>query len=191
MRRAATVYALLAVFFAGESVLRQEQAAASFEAGAADEGSTRAVGAAIGMGTVALLLAPLLNRVRLGALPISRVPFRTGLAAMVAGLLLRAWSTRVLGAAYTRTLRVVEDQRVVHEGPYRVVRHPGYGGTLLVWLGAALALGNGLTAGFVGVSLVRAYRRRMDSEERMLLETFGDEYRRYMARSRRLAPFLY
>jgi protein-S-isoprenylcysteine O-methyltransferase Ste14 len=32
---------------------------------------------------------------------------------------------------------------------------------------------------------------RLEVEENMLLEKFGDEYREYMRRTRRLVPYLY
>jgi protein-S-isoprenylcysteine O-methyltransferase len=110
---------------------------------------------------------------------------------MISGLVVRSWANRVLGAAYTRTLQVVTDQHIIQEGPYRVVRHPGYLGTLLVWLGAAFALANGIVVALVSVGLLRAYGKRMGAEERMLLDTFGDKYRSYAGRTRRLVPFLY
>jgi protein-S-isoprenylcysteine O-methyltransferase Ste14 len=43
---------------------------------------------------------------------------------------------RTLGRAYSRTLRT-ERERVVEAGPYRHVRHPGYLGSNLIWLGFA------------------------------------------------------
>jgi len=36
-----------------------------------------------------------------------------------------------------------------------------------------------------------AYGRRMKAEEAMLLEQFGEEYGRYMQRTRRLIPFIF
>jgi hypothetical protein len=38
-----------------------------------------------------------------------------------------------------RTLRSGHEQHVVDTGPYRLVRHPGYTGSLLTWTGLALA----------------------------------------------------
>jgi protein-S-isoprenylcysteine O-methyltransferase Ste14 len=38
-----------------------------------------------------------------------------------------------------RTLRAGHEQHVVDTGPYRLVRHPGYTGSLLTWTGLALA----------------------------------------------------
>lgn len=191
MWRIATVYGLIAAFIASERFLRQGEAATSLEEEAADKGTTKGIGTALGAGIVMLLLAPLLNRRHIGKLPGRWRLFPVGVAAMVTGLLLRGWSNRVLGAAYTRTLRVAQDQHIIQDGPYRVVRHPGYLGTLLVWVGAAVALGNGIAVAIVGGLLLRAYARRIQAEERMLVDTFGDEYRRYATRTRRLVPFVY
>src|SRR5579884_3563373 len=98
---------------------------------------------------------------------------------MIAGLLLRAWANRALGSSYTRTLRVDAEQRVIQAGPYRLVRHPGYLGTMMVWIGAPLAAGNGIVAAVVGFILLRAYRNRIAAEERLLRDTFGANYRDY------------
>jgi protein-S-isoprenylcysteine O-methyltransferase Ste14 len=190
MRRV-VVYALLGAFFAGEGLLRQGGPAASLRAEQSDRESTRAVGRAFVISILALLAAPLLDARRVGTLPRPRAFFRTGVAAMIAGLAIRVWAMRALGAAYTRTLRLVEAQRVVQEGPYRLIRHPGYLGTLLVWLGAAVALANGLVMPLVGLAMLRAYSHRMRAEEAMLAETFGADYAAYMRRTWRLVPFVY
>jgi protein-S-isoprenylcysteine O-methyltransferase Ste14 len=191
MRRALTVYSLLAVYITIERALRQGQAATSLEERPTDQGSTRTIGRALAVTGLALALAPLLNRRRIALLPAYRQLYQLGLSAMLSGLTVRSWANRVLGAAYTRTLRVDAEQRIVQDGPYRLVRHPGYLGTLLVWLGAALALGNGVSLAVSGTMLLRAYRRRIGAEERMLRDAFGEEYERYASRTWRLVPGLY
>jgi protein-S-isoprenylcysteine O-methyltransferase Ste14 len=44
-------------------------------------------------------------------------------------------------------------------------------------------------AGFIGFSVL--FFLRVSKEERMMVETFGDEYRAYMARTKRIIPHLY
>lgn len=188
MRRT-LIFVLLGLFFAGERLLR-EPAAANLQADQSDRESTRRVMQALGLSALALLAAPLFDLVRLGRLPGSRVLFRLGVTTMIAGLVTRVWAMHALGGAYTRTLRLVEEQRVVQEGPYRLIRHPGYLGTLLVWLGAALALANGLTVAVVGATLLRAYLPRIRAEEAMLRDTFAD-YAAYQERTWRLVPRVY
>ena len=183
-------YALLGCFFLAERLLRQGPDAASLEAGNTDQGTTRAIGRAFGQSLFALAVAPLLNRWRLGRLTVPGMAW-SGIAAMVAGLTLRVWAVRVLGAFYTRTLRTCTTQSLVEEGPYRLVRHPGYLGVLLLWLGAGLASANLLVAGLITVSMGRAYRRRIRSEEAMLTNTFGEDYVAYTRRTRRLIPWVY
>jgi protein-S-isoprenylcysteine O-methyltransferase Ste14 len=183
-------YALLGCFFLAERLLRQGPNAASLEAGQSDQGTTRAIGRAFGQSLFALAVAPLLNRWRLGRLTVPGMAWG-GIAAMVAGLTVRVWAARVLGAFYTRTLRTSATQSLVEEGPYRLVRHPGYLGVLLLWLGAGLASANLLVAGPITLSMGRAYRGRIRSEEAMLTNTFGEDYVAYTRRTWRLIPWVY
>lgn len=189
MRRV-VVYALLGLFFASERLFRQP-GAASLNAEQSDRQSTMRVMRALGVSTLGLLLAPLLDAVRLGRLPRSRMLFRTGISAMVSGLVIRGWAMRALGDAYTRTLHTVDEQRLIQDGPFRLIRHPGYLGTLLVWLGAAIALANGITLAVVGAALMPAYLQRISAEEAMLAEMFGSDYGAYQRRTGRLVPFVY
>jgi hypothetical protein len=90
-------YGLIGCFIVAERLLRQGSEAATLEAGPSDQGTTRAVGAAFGTSVLVVLLAPLLNRWRLSRFA---HPGRawSGAGAMVAGLALRVWAARVLGA---------------------------------------------------------------------------------------------
>jgi protein-S-isoprenylcysteine O-methyltransferase Ste14 len=114
-----------------------------------------------------------------------------GVGLCVVGLVVRAWGMRTLGRSYTRTLRTASDQRLVTTGPYRWVRHPGYAGSIAVWVGAALAFHDWLAAVLVAILMLLAYGWRIRAEERMLLEHFGDVYRDYAAHTSRLLPGVY
>ena len=114
-----------------------------------------------------------------------------GVAIMVGGLAVRLWSQAVLGRYYTSTLRHAADQPVLASGPYRLLRHPGYGGLLLAWLGAGLATANWAVALAIALLMVVTYSYRIAAEEAMLLGAFGDRYKKYMARTWRLVPYGY
>jgi protein-S-isoprenylcysteine O-methyltransferase Ste14 len=114
-----------------------------------------------------------------------------GVALIAIGLALRAWGMSTLGESYTRTLRTTGDQRLVVDGPYRLIRHPGYGGSLLVWMGYSLGLGNLVAVVLTAGLLLGAYSWRISAEERLLADTFGDDYEEYRRRTKRLVPFLY
>jgi len=190
MRTIGIAYGLIGCFFVSERTLRRRGAAKSLDTGRADRGTTRDVGAAVGLSVVAMLVAPLLNRTRIGRLS-TATPAWSGIAAMLAGLAVRAWAMRVLGSSYTRTLRTTPEQHLVAEGPYRLIRHPGYLGTLLVWIGGGVATANWIVGTAIALCMGRAYRSRLHAEEEMLAATFRDAYPRYAKRTWRLIPFIY
>ena len=97
---------------------------------------------------------------------------------------------RTLGSAYTRTLRTQERQAVVAEGPYRVVRHPGYAGSLLVWLGFGLTSRSRLVVAIVVGTVGQAYGRRIIAEEELLRKDLPD-YRDNERRGTRLFPYIW
>jgi protein-S-isoprenylcysteine O-methyltransferase Ste14 len=183
-------YALIICFFIAERLLRRGASARSFEEGASDPGTTRAIGAAFGTSLVTLLIAPLLNHFRIGRF-YGYKPAWGGVVLMLLGLLLRIWASLVLGAFYTRTLRTTSEQRLVMDGPYSLVRHPGYLGVITLWLGAAISSANGPAMALIAFPLLRAYKRRIEAEEAMLAGAFGQEYEAYAARTWKLIPLVY
>ena len=64
-----------------------------------------------------------------------------GLALVAVALGLAVW-VLATNAFAARVVRIQEQQRVISGGPYRYVRHPMYSGTVLAWVGTALALGS-------------------------------------------------
>ena len=129
-------YAGVAGFLLLEALVRQRGSASDLDTSAGDDGTTRQVAAAF---AAASLGAPLLRRLPVRPLPALCAPM--GLVLLLLGLLLRVWSMQTLSDAYSRTLKVTERQITVDRGPYKHVRHPGYLGSLLVWAGFALDLG--------------------------------------------------
>jgi protein-S-isoprenylcysteine O-methyltransferase len=114
-----------------------------------------------------------------------------GLVVFVAGVVVRWYAILSLGRFFTVNVAIAADHQLVEAGPYRWSRHPSYTGALLAFLGLGLCLDNwaSLAALLVPVSVVFWWRMRI--EEAALLETFGERYRDYMRRTRRLIPFIY
>lgn len=110
-----------------------------------------------------------------------------GLILQACGLTLRVWSMRTLGNFYTRTLRTIHDQRVVDTGPYRMIRHPGYAGALLVWIGLALTSRSAAATILVTALMGHAYQRRITAEENLLHRALPD-YDDYAVRTKKLIP---
>ena len=127
-------YAGLAGFFVLEGFLRRPGSASSLKASADDRGTTRLI---VVTYAVAVDLPLVARWLPMRPLPPPAAP--AGLLTQATGLIVRAWSMRVLGQSYSRTLRAEgNEQPVINTGPYRLVRHPGYLGSLLTWTGFAL-----------------------------------------------------
>jgi len=126
------------------------------------------------------------------AIPWARLPiFWIGIALMLFGVAFRWYAIRTLGQYFTRSVATHPGQAVVQSGPYRLIRHPSYAGTLLVMLGIGLALGSWLSLILVVVLPLAGFSYRMTVEERALSEAIGQPYRDYMSRTHRLIPFVY
>ncbi len=178
-------YGLVGGFLVIEGQMRQGKDAKNLERGKYDQGSTALIGVAYGVTIVSLLASALLPH----TFPVAIQGF--GLVMMVAGLGLRFWAFRTLGRFYTRTLLVTDKQQVVQDAPYNTIRHPGYLGSLLLWIGAGVATGSLPVLLIVVLAMGIAYTYRIRTEETMLLWTLGGEYERYRAHTWRLIPLVY
>ena len=113
-----------------------------------------------------------------------------GLVLFVAGILVQAIAMVQLKGSYTVRLGVQPEQRLVTDGLYRIVRHPGYLSYLLSIAGIGLAMCSLLT--FVLLLIVTLFLvKRIQEEEKMLTAEFGERYTEYMKRTKRLIPFIY
>jgi protein-S-isoprenylcysteine O-methyltransferase Ste14 len=114
----------------------------------------------------------------------------TGLGFLALGALLRLWPMVTLGRRFASVPAIQERHRLHTSGIYAWARHPSYVGILLMDVGFACIFRSA-----VGLCLLPLvfwmFHRRMDVEEKLLLEEFGEEYRAYMTRSARLLPGLY
>jgi protein-S-isoprenylcysteine O-methyltransferase len=107
------------------------------------------------------------------------------------GLVLRVWAIRTLGRYFRRSVTIEQEHALIASGPYRLLRHPSYTGTLLIGFGLGVATGN--LASLVGFFLIPlgGILPRIVVEERALAQSLGEEYTRYRARTSRLVPGLW
>lgn len=114
-----------------------------------------------------------------------------GIAVMLVGLLLRAWSIRHLGEFFTVDVAVAPNHRLIESGPYKLLRHPSYTGVLIVVAGMGLCFGNLLSILALLVPFAALAIWRMRVEEEALTNGLGSPYREYMQRTKRLIPGIY
>ena len=180
------IVSLTTVHIAAEPVMRTKQAK-NLRYSAHENQSTLLV---IGVSVVLVLLTLAIG---LYATPTLPSPLMAALAVLISvGVCLRYTAMATLGQRFTRTLTVHAGHELHTSGIYRLVRHPGYLGHILTFSAATTAITGYLTFGFaVLTTLFFVYRHRMNSEETMLLETFGQPYLQYTASSWRLVPYFY
>ena len=126
-----------------------------------------------------------------GVLPARNLFRALGVCAVVVGIVLRMYSITYLGRFFTNSVAIAADHRLMDSGPYKHVRHPGYTGALMLFLGLGLSTGNWLSVVMIIVPIFAAFWYRMRVEEAALLEALGEPYRRYMERTKRLVPIVY
>jgi protein-S-isoprenylcysteine O-methyltransferase Ste14 len=114
----------------------------------------------------------------------------TGVGLGVLGILLRLWAVLTLRERYTRTLLVHDNHAIERGGPYRIVRHPGYTGSLLCLNGIALASCSAVVFVLSLAATFAAYAYRVRMEDAMLVDSFGEQYRSYSREVGALIPFV-
>jgi protein-S-isoprenylcysteine O-methyltransferase Ste14 len=126
------------------------------------------------------------------AIPGSRgIILLVGAAVALSGAGLRQWSIVTLGRFFTERVTICRDHQVVTSGPYRLVRHPGYAGTLLTVAGLAVTLRNWLSLLVVTAGFLVSHVPRILVEERVLEHNLGEPYRQFERTRKRLIPGLW
>jgi protein-S-isoprenylcysteine O-methyltransferase Ste14 len=113
-----------------------------------------------------------------------------GLFSFFAGSLLRLAAVFVLGRRFSGLVAIQPDHQLKTDGLYRHIRHPSYTGLIASMLGYVLIFRSGIGL-LLNILLFLFLVSRMNDEERFLETHFGDEYRNYRLRTRRLVPFVY
>jgi len=127
------------------------------------------------------------SRRLLGVVPVRLSLVSEGL--IVCGLVTVFWVLKVNSFA-SRTIEVEAGQKVISSGPYALVRHPMYTGSLVLMLSLPLALGS-YVAWPAFALLIPIYVYCLLNEEKFLRRELPG-YREYCLRTRfRLIPFVW
>jgi protein-S-isoprenylcysteine O-methyltransferase Ste14 len=110
-----------------------------------------------------------------------------GVAGFLCAVVWLLWMFHTLGRNLTDTVVTRRDATFVDSGPYRLVRNPMYTGVLLLGVSLGVALGTWLLPLLAAV-IFTLLALRTKTEEKYLIERFGDQYRNYMARVGRFFP---
>lgn len=100
------------------------------------------------------------------------------------GLALAAWGARSLGPSLTPGTEPLPGAPLVTAGAYAHLRHPIYGGIVLLLAGYTLACSNWTLALIVGFVALQYFEAKARAEERWLVARYP-EYARYSVHVRR------
>ncbi len=120
--------------------------------------------------------------------PVSMILGWTGAFIFVSAILMLWKSHADLGLNFSPKLQLRREHFLVTTGVYKKIRHPMYTAHFL-WSAAQILLLQNWIAGWgFLVSLLPLYWVRIEEEEQMMLDEFGDSYRSYTRKTGRLFP---
>ena len=111
-----------------------------------------------------------------------------GAILLSAGIALLGLAHHHLGKSFHSLVVSKEGHELVETGPYRWIRHPIYTAYLMNYLGGGMLASN-LVLTFVPMTLYAVLVAiRLEKEEAVMRETFGEAYAEYAERTGRLLP---
>jgi protein-S-isoprenylcysteine O-methyltransferase Ste14 len=113
-----------------------------------------------------------------------------GVLIYTVGGVLRIAPVFALGERFSGLAAIQRNHELVTDGLYRRIRNPSYLGLLISTLGWALAF-RSIIGVLLTALLIVPLVARMQAEETLLGERFGEAYAAYRARSWRLVPWIY
>jgi protein-S-isoprenylcysteine O-methyltransferase Ste14 len=114
-----------------------------------------------------------------------------GLLLIGLSVVLHSWARQAIRGQFSGHLQIQPEHQLIQSGPYHYIRHPGYLGYLLMALGIAVGYSSLISSAAILALLIPGLIYRIGAEERLLVEEFGDEYRAYAQKTRRLMPGLW
>ncbi|OGO51147.1 MAG: hypothetical protein A2148_07120 [Chloroflexi bacterium RBG_16_68_14] len=127
------------------------------------------------------------HRIRWATLPTPTWSRWLGAALGIVTIPLFFWTHRALGSNWSADLVIKKGHTLVTSGPYRWARHPMYTSIFGFSLAVSLLSANWVI-GLVGLVTSILSAARVDKEEALMLDEFGEEYRAYMERTGRFLP---
>lgn len=114
----------------------------------------------------------------------------SGLILCAAGLLFALLARIWLGKNWSGRITIKENHELIQSGPYRITRNPIYTGFLIAFCGCSMTLG--LLKGYLGILLlVPCLLLKISKEESFMQEVFGEKWKSYRSKVKRLIPGIY
>jgi protein-S-isoprenylcysteine O-methyltransferase Ste14 len=117
--------------------------------------------------------------------------FAIGAILTIVGLFIRIRSILTLKQHFTYTVTKIENHELIETGIYKTIRHPGYLGQLLIFIGVATSMSNWLSIVLMIIPVLIGFLYRIRVEEQFMIVQMGQKYIDYQKRTKRLIPWIY
>ncbi len=117
--------------------------------------------------------------------------FAIGMALIVVGFIIRIHSMLTLKQYFTYSVAKVENHKLIETGLYKFIRHPGYLGQLMIFLGISISVSNWFSILLMMMPISIGYLYRMRIEEKFMSEQLGEDYPIYQEHTKKIIPLLY
>jgi protein-S-isoprenylcysteine O-methyltransferase Ste14 len=114
-----------------------------------------------------------------------------GLPLSLLGIAIWLWGQQTLGQYFSSEVIIYQGHQLVERGPYKFVRHPMYTGGFLMSLGMGLAVQSWIATVVIAIAILLVIGYRISVEEKALISEFGEQYKSYSRRVKRLIPFIF
>lgn len=141
--------------------------------------------------TVGYAMSFSIGATKMGRIYLWNTFFGIGMVLVVAGLMIRVHSILTLKQFFTYSVAKVEDQKIIENGLYKFIRHPGYLGQWVIFIGISISTSNWLSVLAMLIPITIGYIYRIQVEERFMAEQMGADYLNYQVRTKRIIPRLY
>ncbi len=126
-------------------------------------------------------------------LPISNNPLVRwiGVAVAAAGLILHVTAIYTLGKYFKTVIIIQEKHELISKGLYKYFRHPSYFAGMIILLGMGLLLNNWYALLIILIIPFLTFIYRIRTEEKVLIQKFGQEYLNYKKKTWAILPFIW
>jgi len=114
-----------------------------------------------------------------------------GIGLTTIGAIVALWGRASLGRMGTPKVVIIEAPSLYTKGLYQCIRHPIYAGFSLAFLGHQVTFLSISGLAVWGLFLVTFLRKRIQVEEKMLIDQFRDAYLDYRKNTWKIFPYLY
>jgi protein-S-isoprenylcysteine O-methyltransferase Ste14 len=144
-----------------------------------------------GLITVGYALSFSIGATKVGRIYYWNTFFAIGMALVVIGFVIRIHSILTLNQYFTYSVAKVENHKIIETGLYKFIRHPGYLGQLIIFIGISTSISNWLSILVMMIPVTLGYLYRIKVEERFMFEQLGEDYLNYQERTKRIIPMIY